>query len=146
MPRVQKTTEARYCIHCGELLVRKRYPSGLETFTRFVERKACGQSCANRRHDVTVPGLRSRAKRLRGDQCESCGASTGLHAHHRDGDITNNVVANIATLCASCHLKHHWVVDRDKRVASARNRKPRPASTSSELGSLPASSPSRPQL
>jgi 5-methylcytosine-specific restriction endonuclease McrA len=60
------------------------------------------------RADVTLAGLRERAKKHRGAACEACGTTAGLHAHHRDENPANNDPANIATLCGSCHLKWHW--------------------------------------
>lgn len=40
--------------------------------------------------------------------------------------MTNNEPENLVTLCASCHLKLHWKLDRAERMASilARTRQP----------------------
>jgi ribosomal protein S27AE len=39
--------------------------------------------------------------------CKKCGAGleqTGFHAHHEDGDHTNNSLANLSLLCPKCHF------------------------------------------
>ena len=55
------------------------------------------------------PEIATRIKRARDWRCEECGmVLTGdlkrfLHAHHLDGQVHNNVVANIKVLCIRCH-------------------------------------------
>lgn len=36
----------------------------------------------------------SRARKFRKDRCDVCGSRSNIHAHHRDGDRTNNVPEN----------------------------------------------------
>lgn len=36
--------------------------------------------------------------------CEDCGG-TATDRHHKDGNATNNVRENIATLCRRCHMR-----------------------------------------
>ena len=40
--------------------------------------------------------------------CESCGSTDRLSLHHLDEDRTNNSLANLQTLCPSCHTRWHW--------------------------------------
>jgi cytochrome c553 len=40
-----------------------------------------------------------------------------LHAHHRNGDVTDNRAKNIATVCASCHISGHWAEKRNAVVS-----------------------------
>ena len=51
--------------------------------------------------------LRVRLKHQK-NACESCGVTSKLGLHHMDEDRTNNSVANLRTLCASCHSRWHW--------------------------------------
>ena len=44
--------------------------------------------------------------------CGACGFKSKLHAHHIDGDYTNNVKENIQTLCTFCHNYLHLVQKR----------------------------------
>lgn len=98
----------RTCEHCGRSFERKRYGGRLEDCSRFLRRKYCSLSCANSKTEgLSNDGWRHRARRLRGKSCENCGSTNLLAAHHIDMDITNNSPANIETLCASCHAKHH---------------------------------------
>jgi predicted nucleic acid-binding Zn ribbon protein len=105
------TDPAKHCRACGKPLTRKRFNGRLEDRTRFLKRIYCDKSCmaaGMTQPTVTLAGNRARAKKLRGDQCGECGATSQLHAHHIDGDPSNNDPANIETLCASCHLRWHW--------------------------------------
>lgn len=115
----RKPDPERHCAQCGSLLVRKRFKSGLEPYGRFTGRLYCDTKCmglAMVQEAVTLAGYRDRAKKFRGDRCETCGATKNLHAHHRDEDPANNDPANIATLCGSCHLKWHWANGRKARA------------------------------
>ncbi len=55
------------------------------------------------------PDIATRIKRARDWRCEECGIVLAgdlkrfLHAHHLDGQVHNNVVANIKVLCIRCH-------------------------------------------
>jgi hypothetical protein len=55
------------------------------------------------------PEIANRIKRSREWRCEECGIVLSgnlkrfLHAHHLDGQLHNNVVANIKVLCIRCH-------------------------------------------
>lgn len=91
--------------------MRKRFNGRLEDRTRFLVRIYCDEQCmadGMRQDTVTLAGYRARAVKFRGRVCEECGATDGLHAHHRDEDPSNNALENIATLCGSCHLRWHW--------------------------------------
>ena len=39
--------------------------------------------------------------------CEICGRCYELHRHHRNEDITDNRIENIAVICKFCHHKIH---------------------------------------
>lgn len=43
-------------------------------------------------------------------QCTICGATEGLHIHHKDKNPKNNTVANLIVLCGVCHKKIHMKV------------------------------------
>jgi hypothetical protein len=102
-------------------MVRKRFGDRLEDRTRFLSRKNCSQSCGNTRVDVQPDTHRWRARQITPrDACEECGSTDDLHVHHDDGDVTNNDPSNHTVLCASHHLKLHWQIDRDKRLAAMR--------------------------
>ena len=52
--------------------------------------------------------LRERIVARDGHRCQVCGADDRmLQVHHVDHDRTNNIQANLLTLCASCHLAYH---------------------------------------
>jgi len=108
----RKAEAKKYCETCGAQMSRRRYNGRLEDFGVFQRRKYCSLSCANTRKEVTTAGLRWRAEQLRDPACEICGAFSKLHAHHIDGDITNNTSENIQTLCARCHAAHHHYTRR----------------------------------
>jgi len=57
---------------------------------------------------LTKDGYRFHARKLRKNVCEICGTMKNLQSHHRDENLGNNSPENIATLCGSCHTKHHW--------------------------------------
>lgn len=98
----------KICVICGNIFNRKMFGKRLEDASRFLSRKTCSQSCGNSKINPTIAGYRWRAKKLRKGVCEHCNTTVSLHTHHKDGDVTNNTLVNIATLCASCHLKLHW--------------------------------------
>jgi len=41
--------------------------------------------------------------------CERCGTNCRLEAHHKDEDIKNSHITNLAWLCRTCHKKLHEV-------------------------------------
>ena len=47
------------------------------------------------------------SRRLRGAECEACGFSKYLEAHHIDNDPNNSDPDNIQTLCRYCHRFWH---------------------------------------
>lgn len=116
----RKIEQEKYCLNCGKRLERKRYNGILESMTRFNSRKYCSLSCANTRVNVTEAGLRWRAEQLRKERCEICGSRLNLHAHHVDGDISNNTPENIQTLCACCHAKHHHIMRRRGKTVAGK--------------------------
>ena len=105
--RPRKQEPKKHCEFCGTEMFRKRFNGRLEDFSVFDRRNYCSLSCANSTKDPTEAAFRWRAVKLRGASCEKCGATSKLHTHHIDGDISNNVPENIQTLCASCHITHH---------------------------------------
>lgn len=116
----RKIEPLKYCETCGKLLERKRYNGRLEDLARYNARKYCCLSCANTRKIITKAGLRHRAEQLRKNKCEICGSEQNLHAHHIDGNISNNVPENIQTLCGSCHAKHHHIMQRLGKTVAGR--------------------------
>lgn len=119
MPFPPKQDPERSCETCGTPLFRKRFASGrLEDRGVFLRRKYCSLSCASTKETVVKDTHHWRARKHRKPICEECEATEGLHVHHLDRDTANNDPSNLATLCASCHLKRHWREDREKRLAS----------------------------
>ena len=108
----------KICETCGKPFNRKRFNGRLEDPARYLSRRNCSQSCGNSRAEVARGSLYWRARRFRADVCEGCGTTEELHVHHIDRDPKNNSPKNLATLCASCHLKKHWREDREKRLAA----------------------------
>lgn len=108
MPRTAKPTPQKSCEICGITLTRKRFNGVLEDYSAFIRRKFCSLSCSNSRSKGGKSETRMRvaAQKLIGESCECCGSSMNLHAHHVNGDWSDNRVENIQTLCESCH--HSW--------------------------------------
>lgn len=42
-----------------------------------------------------------------GQSCTGCGGDKHLGIHHNDGDVRNNSLTNLLTLCRSCHASLH---------------------------------------
>ena len=42
-----------------------------------------------------------------GGHCQKCGGNGAILIHHLDGDDNNNIIDNLVTMCASCHLELH---------------------------------------
>ena len=116
MPMPAKSYPDKTCPICGKTFNRSRYNGTLEDSGRYLTRVHCSQACANTRLEPTLAGYRARAKRLRGGECAQCGGTTRLHAHHVNGDVTDNRAENIETLCASCHISGHWAEKRTHRL------------------------------
>lgn len=114
-----KQDPIKYCETCGKQMFRKRFNGRLEDRTRFLSRRNCSQACGNSRSAVVKDTLHWRARKHRASSCSLCGSQTDLHVHHIDRNPANNNLANLQTLCASCHLKLHWQEDCAKRLASA---------------------------
>lgn len=112
MPRQRNADPKKSCERCGTSLQRKLHGKRLEDFSVFARRRFCSLSCANSKAVLTMSGCRSRARKLRGPRCEACGYQHYLHAHHKDGDFTNNDPTNIQTLCTHCHNFWHALLDR----------------------------------
>ncbi len=55
---------------------------------------------------------------IRGERCQCCGARKGLQGHHRlpRSRGGQNVMDNLAILCAECHMRCHsfpaWAEER----------------------------------
>ena len=112
MPRQRNVDPMKCCERCGISLQRKRYGKNLEDFSAFLKRKYCSLTCANSKGVLTMSGYRAQSRKMRGMACEACGYQHDLHAHHKDGDYTNNAPANIQTLCTHCHGFWHALLDR----------------------------------
>jgi len=113
MPHKRTPDPEKFCHYCKKPLERKTINGRLEDRTVFLRRKYCNKACFGKaivQEHVTAGAYHKRAVNFRKTTCEMCGARENLHAHHMDGDISNNVKLNIQTLCASCHLKHHWKI------------------------------------
>ena len=95
-------------------MTRKYYGNHLEDMGAFIRRKFCSLSCANTRETatLTVHGYSFRARKHLKKQCEACGYTKSLHAHHVDQDKTNSEPENIQTLCKHCHNFWHTAQKR----------------------------------
>ena len=106
MGRKRKPDPLKYCIHCGKLLLRKRYGVTLEDMGRFLNRNFCSLHCANSR------GIRSQSSSRQHvisaafvkPRCESCGGTQHLHVHHINRNWRDHRKENLRTLCIRCHL------------------------------------------
>lgn len=109
---LRKKEPPRFCRQCGTMMQRKRYSGGrLEDFTVFMKRQYCSRECKDKSVIKEVVGknqYRHRARKFKKSQCERCGSRRNLQTHHVDRDITNNLLENLETLCASCHNTEHW--------------------------------------
>src|SRR5690554_4127695 len=111
--------EVKYCVHCANLMSRKRQRNGvLESNLHFSRRKYCDRDCMKRdftlRASVNSTESNSRSNaRLRMeyfigyDSCQSCESESNLDVHHVDEDPFNNDINNLTLLCRSCHIKAH---------------------------------------
>jgi hypothetical protein len=113
----KKDDPAKSCETCDTPLERKRFGTRLEDRNVFLRRRFCSLSCANTKTDVAKDTLHWRARKHRKPNCETCQTKRDLHVHHIDRNPANNDPINLATLCASCHLKLHWREDRAQRLA-----------------------------
>lgn len=120
----RKQEPVKYCETCGKIMYRKRFNGRLEDFNAFQQRKYCSLSCANTKNTVTEAGSRWRAEQSRKTQCEICGATSNLHAHHVDGNIAHNTPENIQTLCFGCHMAHHRLCRRLGQTVPGRMESP----------------------
>lgn len=120
MPTPRKVMLPKSCERCGRQFQRKMIGSRLEDSTAFTRRKFCSLPCANSRGASTRQGHLARARKLRGLFCEACNWTENLHAHHVNGDITENTPANIQTLCVHCHILFHNMLARLGRPISGR--------------------------
>lgn len=105
-----KSTEPRSCGTCEKPLERRRHQSGrLEGYRDFTRRQFCSLSCANSRSKggQSRKAYHYHARKLRKFECESCGTTDRLHAHHLNEDWTDNRPANVQTLCVFCHQFWH---------------------------------------
>ncbi len=113
MPR--KPDPEKFCAHCGTLMERKRFKSGvLESLLHFGRRKFCNQACMAKAFDArpstttewSTTHYHAR-KAIPLGPCERCGAPQAKDVHHRDHDHTNNDPKNLERICRSCHTKEH---------------------------------------
>lgn len=113
------------CEHCGKSM------QGMKDANR---RKFCSRECMRqnwlKRPLTNKSTAHYRARALRKDACERCGATTRLQVHHKDRNPLNDSVENLETLCSTCHHTEHTVeilstcavCGKKFRAASHRNR------------------------
>lgn len=67
------------------------------------------------RPNACIPNtLRARARRkVKLDLCEICGAKA-IDRHHKDGDIKNNQLLNLQSLCRKCHMTVDGRIERSR--------------------------------
>ena len=110
-----------FCRNCLEIYNLRFNQRGTRPFDlrRFIETNELHGDAPMRQIDLDdVPNVYAddwaeiarRTKEARNHLCEDCGIDLSspdlrrfLHAHHIDGQMNNNVVANIRVLCIACH-------------------------------------------
>ncbi len=104
----------KHCLHCGNLLTRKRYAGVLEKASQFLARMYCNLTCmaqARMLANPTLAAVRTRNRKVVKTSlqpaCRDCQATTDLCLHHDDENPQNNAPSNLITLCRSCHGKEH---------------------------------------
>ena len=105
----------KYCKHCGKILQRKRFPTGLEDRTRFAARLFCNRRCMGgwmegKIRNLTPSSSRNQARKQMKNACEICGrlrSTSMLYVHHLDENPLNNAGKNLQTLCGTCHRRSH---------------------------------------
>ena len=123
MPMPRKVAPLKVCLGCGTMLSRKMFESRIEDMGVFRRRKYCSQPCmgmARRKTEVKRTTYLWRARKLRGPNCEACGTTTRLQAHHCDGIQSNNTAENIQTLCIHCHRFWHFSLQNTGRQVTGR--------------------------
>lgn len=113
MPR--KPDPIKHCEHCGTLMVRKRFASGvLESLLHFGRRKFCNQTCMaadfdgrpSQSVDWSTSHYHAR-KMVPIGLCSTCGKPDATDVHHLDGNHLNNSPENLARICRGCHIRVH---------------------------------------
>ena len=106
-----KQIPTRLCAACGMALQRKRINGRLEDCGVFQRRMYCDRKCMSVGHTKEVCSSlshsRIKAHRLVKTHCEMCATTGRLHVHHKDANPHNNALANLMTLCPSCHQQIH---------------------------------------
>ena len=150
MPRIAKPVQPKNCETCAKPLTRKHNAAGrLEDYRSFTRRRFCSLSCANSRPKGGGSRKAShyQARKLRGPECECCGTTKRLHAHHVNEDWRDNRPENVQTLCIFCHQFWHAThrrlgvkpTARMPRLASLWATTPHPESAGSEPPETPSS-------
>lgn len=116
MPMPRKADPVKNCRSCGRTLARRRLTSGrLEDRSVFLRRKYCDRACMAKAQLSDNPSA-TYMRKFRKEFCENCGSRSQLGVHHKDEDRTNNSPANLQTLCATCHTRHHWANGKQPRT------------------------------
>ncbi len=113
MGRLKMSDPQMFCERCGNEFFRSQRPTKRwESRREFRNRKYCSLTCANSTGAARKPTFHFRARKNLGPQCEACGSKQHPHAHHVNGDISNNAPDNIQTLCKHCHGFWHNMLKR----------------------------------
>lgn len=124
MPRPMEPDPVKSCEWCEKPLVRKRYGSRLEDRGVFLRKRFCSISCGTFWQHATEPptsaAARKRAKKHTAGRCEACGSTSKLSVHHFDEEPKNNALANLQTLCLSCHNFWHGAAKRFGQTPAGR--------------------------
>lgn len=107
----RKPDPVKFCKACHVQLFRRRFENRLEDLSEFRKRIYCNRKCMGKGHEKPSPtrsALLKRARKMRLSVCQECGSTKNIGTHHKDENWRNNSPENLATLCASCHLKWHW--------------------------------------
>jgi len=75
----------------------------------MAEKELYGKTNAKKRVFLTDEEKEAIIDKFHGE-CAACGATEGLHIHHKDENPSNNQIKNLSVLCGVCHKKFHMKV------------------------------------
>ena len=103
----------KFCERCSKRFYRSKRPTGRwESRPEFANRKYCSLTCANSKPVVKRQMKMHRARKHLKPECEACGTTSRLHAHHVNGNHDDWSEGNIQTLCTHCHGFWHNMLKR----------------------------------
>lgn len=71
---------------------------------------------------LPLGAYRERCLSEKGEECDLCGATERIVAHHIDGNRANNRIENLLPVCRSCHINIHRNDNPTGRVGELQER------------------------